>query len=89
MVTASFIILTFNLLLDNYDENGELISHSQLYLLFEGWHLVLIYWMQLTIIHFTIIVITKIGIKYPKKRVWLPLYLMHQSLLLGLAMWVS
>ena len=49
----------------------------------------LIYWLGLTIIHFTIIVITKIGIKYPKKYVWLPLYVVHQSMLLGLAMYVS
>lgn len=34
MMIASFIILTFNLLLNNYDEKGELINHKELYLFF-------------------------------------------------------
>ena len=89
MVIASFIILTFNLLLNNYDEKGELISHSQLTILFEGFHLVLIYWLGLAIIHFTIILITKIGLHYPNKYIWLPLYILHQSVLMGLAMYAS
>lgn len=89
MVIASFIILTCNLMLNNYNEEGELISHTQLYLLFEGWQRVLLYWLGLAIIHFTIIAITKIGIRYPKKYVWLPLYILHQSMLMKLAMYAS
>ncbi len=89
MVIASFIILTSNLLLNNYDENGELISHDLLYFFFQGWQMVLVYWMGLAIVHSSIIIITKIGIIYQQKSVWLPLYLCHQSLLIGLAIYAS
>ena len=89
MVIASFIILTFNLLLNNYDEKGELINHSELYYLFEGLHTVVVYWLGLAVIHFTIILITKIAVKHSKKYVWIPLYIMHQSMLLGFAIYAS
>lgn len=89
MVIASFIILTFTLLLSNYAEKGEVINHSELYFFFGGIQHVLVYWVGMTAIHFTIIPITKVGIKTQKKLVWLPLYLCHQVLLLGVAMWAS
>lgn len=40
-------------------------------------------------IHYTIVPITKFCIKHPKKYIWLPLYLVHQCMLMGLAIWVS
>jgi len=51
--------------------------------------LVLVYWLGLTLIHFTIIPITKIGIMYQNKFIWLPLYLTHQCVLMGLAIYAS
>ncbi len=89
MVIASFIILTFTLVLSNYDEKGEFINHEELYSFFRGGQRVFIYWLLLTAIHFTIIPITKIGIHTQTKYVWLPLYIFHQASLLGLAIWVS
>lgn len=36
MTIASFIILTFTLVLSNYEEKGELINHEELYFFFQG-----------------------------------------------------
>ncbi len=57
--------------------------------MFQGWHSVLLYWLALICIHYTIIPITKICINNCKKKVWIPLYIIHQSLLLVLGMHVS
>lgn len=89
MVIASFVVLTFNLVLNNYDEKGEFINNQEFYFFFEGWQMVLLYWIGLVLIHFTIIPITKVGINTQSKYVWLPLYLLHQSLLMGLAIYGS
>jgi hypothetical protein len=62
MVIASFIILTFTLVLSIYEEKGEFISHSELYFFFHGMQKVILYWLGLVLIHFSIIPITKIAI---------------------------
>lgn len=89
MVIASFIILTFTLVLNNYEEKGEWINHEEFFFFFQGFQQVIVYWLALVLVHYTIVPITKFCIKNPKKQIWLTLYLMHQIFLMGLAIWVS
>jgi hypothetical protein len=56
--------------------------------MFTGLHNVLLYWLVLTIIHFSIIPITKISLKLPN-ILWIPLYVFHLCSLMGFAMKVS
>lgn len=56
--------------------------------MFAGFTRVGVIWVLLSCIHFTIILIVKIGLK-TSKRVYIPLYLAHITALLGTAMWFS
>lgn len=56
--------------------------------MFEGVIKVIVYWIAMVVIHFSIILIVKVGIK-TKKYVWMPLYVMHGALLLATAIYCS
>lgn len=56
--------------------------------MFNGLQDVLVYWLVLTLIHFSVIPITKISLKMPK-IIWIPLYSSHICLLMGFAMKMS
>jgi hypothetical protein len=89
MVIASFIILTFTILFSNYEEHGEVLDHARLHRMFAGTNKVLLAWTLLVAIHFSIILVVKIGLAFPYKSVFIPLYLGHQFSILGFAMWFS
>jgi hypothetical protein len=56
--------------------------------MFEGVQRVILYWLVMVIIHFSIILIVKVGIK-TKKIVWMLMYFMHGTMLIGTAIYCS
>ena len=62
MAIASFLILTFTLIYDNYVRYGEFIDYQTFRQIFHGHDQVFLAWWTLVIHHFTIIPITKVGI---------------------------
>ena len=88
MVCASFIVLTFCLVYDSYVTEGALLDVVAWRHFFRGWQKVFFAWWVLTFIHITIIFLVKIALQ-TTIVVWLPLYIIHQSLLYGYAISVS
>lgn len=76
MVVASFCILTFCLLYDNYITHGAIINVTAFLYFFRGTQKVFLSWWMLAILQYTIIPITKIGLKNPI-FVWAPIYVVH------------
>jgi sterol O-acyltransferase len=76
MMVASFIILTFALLYDAYIEKGEFVDVIALLTFFKGAKIVIIAWLVLSCIFFSIIIVTKIALR-TSKWVWMPLYIIH------------
>ena len=76
MVVASFCILTFCLLYDNYITTGTVINMTAFVKFFRGSDTVFLNWCILVLIHFSIIPLVKIALK-TKIFVWLPLYISH------------
>ena len=56
--------------------------------MFEGQSKVLTYWLALTAIHFTVIVIMKVSLRTPK-IIWIPMYLIHIFSLIGTGIYAS
>ena len=56
--------------------------------MFTGLNKVLFYWLFLTLLHYSIILITKISLRLPK-IIWIPLYVFHLCSIMGFAMVVS
>lgn len=88
MVVASFIILTCSLFYDSYMKKGEIVDMIGLYKFFMGTRTVLVAWISLVTVFYTIVVITKIAIKY-SIFIWLPLYLSHLSSIILVAVHFS
>jgi hypothetical protein len=74
MVVASFIILTFSLLYDSYIKKGEIVDMLALYTFFMGVKTVVLAWIIMTMIFFSIILITKVSL-VARYYIWLPLYI--------------
>jgi hypothetical protein len=88
MVVASFIILTFSLLYDSYTKKGEIVDVIALFKFFMGLKTVSIAWVCLSVMHFLIILITKIAL-ISKLYVWIPLYILHISSVIIVATYFS
>lgn len=80
---ASFLMLTFSLVFDNYVTKGSLIDVVAFKDFFRGWERIFLTWWLLAFAHFTIIPIVFISIK-TDKRIWIPLYVFHQFMLLNI-----
>lgn len=81
MMAASLLILTFTLVYDSYITKGSIIDVVAFMHFFRGWETVFLTWWLLAIIHFTIILLVFLALKTDKK-IWGPLYIMHQVALL-------
>jgi hypothetical protein len=73
MVVASFIILTFSLFYDNYVKKGEIFDIFGFLQFFRGAKTVILAWLTLSVLFFSIIFITKIALA-TSVYLWLPLY---------------
>ena len=85
---ASFIILTCSLFYDSYMQNGEIVDMSELHRIFKGTKVVIMAWISLFFIFFTIIFVTKFAIN-SSFYLWLPLYILYVFLLLSVAAYYS
>ena len=56
--------------------------------MFEGFNKVLLYWLLLTAIHFSVIPLVKFSMKVGK-IIWMPLYFGHMALLICTAIYAS
>lgn len=80
-MAASFLILTFCLVYDNYVTKGSLIDVVAFKDFFRGWDSIFLAWWLLAVVHFTIIPILFISLRN-SKVVWIPLYILHQVALI-------
>lgn len=76
MVVASFCVLTFCLLYDNYITYGAIINVTDFLYFFRGAQKVFLSWWMLAVIQYTIIPITKLAMK-STLIVWGPIYVIH------------
>jgi len=76
MVVASFIILTFSLFYDNFIKKGEILDMIAFLEFFRGAKTVILAWITLGVIFFSIIFITKIALS-SSFYIWLPLYMSY------------
>ena len=88
MVVASFCVLTFCLVYDNYVVDGELMDMTAFLKFFRGAQTVFVSWWILVFCHFTIIPITYIAIQTSIK-IWLPLYVLHLMVLIAFPGYIS
>jgi hypothetical protein len=88
MVIASFIILTFSIIFDNYLQYGQMLDFYELGKMFQGGKSVLFTWIIITIIHFTIILVTKFALK-TSIVLWLPVYFAHLASILYFSIHVA
>ena len=83
MVVASFCILTFCLLYDNYITHGAIINVTAFLYFFRGAQIVFLSWWMLAFIQYTIIPITKFAMK-SSIIIWGPIYIVHLGFLVYL-----
>jgi sterol O-acyltransferase len=81
MMAASFLILAFCLVYDNYITKGSLIDVVAFKDFFRGWEGIFLTWWLLAFAHFTIIPILFISLRN-SKMIWIPLYIAHQAVLI-------
>lgn len=81
MMAASFLILAFCLIYDRYVTKGSIIDIVAFNYFFRGWQKVFLMWWLLAGLHFTIILVVFVAVKFDKK-IWIPLYIIHQYALL-------
>lgn len=81
MIAASLIVLMFRLVYDSYVTKGSIIDVMELRHFFRGWHKIFLSWWVLTLIHFSIIPIVFLAVK-TSKYLWLPIYAIHQIVLM-------
>jgi hypothetical protein len=83
MMAASFLILTFCLVYDNYVTKGSIIDVVAFKDFFRGWEGIFLTWWLLAFVHFSIIPILFISLKTTAK-IWIPLYIIHQCVLMNI-----
>ena len=88
MMAASFLILAFCLIYDRYVTEGSIIDIVAFSYFFRGWQKVFLVWWALAAVHYTIILIVFVGVKSSKK-IWIPLYIIHQYALIHVGIYES
>ena len=81
MISASLLVVAFCLIYDSYVTKGSIIDVVAFKYFFRGWENVFLTWWLLAFIHFTIVVLVFIALRTTAK-IWIPLYVIHQSALL-------
>jgi hypothetical protein len=81
MMAASLLIVAFCLIYDSYITKGSIIDVVAFKHFFRGWESVFLTWWLLAFIHYTIVALVFIAMKTTCK-IWIPLYIIHQTSLL-------
>ena len=88
MVVASFIILTVSLLYDSYVQKGQILDMITFIQFFSGAKTIILTWLILATIFFSIVFITKIALR-THRYFWIPLYICHVSANLTVAIYFA